>query len=757
MSSVRQTARPGKCPRMTATQCLRFGPESVAKYSRAFSKSVFLKEVGASLDSLESIIALTDDQKYCEKFVEVAAKRFESTFYVVSNRMKTRHVQSKSIQCPVLTVKDLFVNLKHIPSRSCVIFDNLWLIAHPFQGGLMEQILVSLPKQCVIVLASRPFSNITVFYHWLSNICQGSLRIIEAPFERCPLSYYALTEEPKQMRLIRNSALCIDALELRDAFSVTKNDFVSMNSIEWVIEELLSNGSGPVLVVVPCESYLSGKYESVNSDTENLEDVIAKFERNDKGVLFATVKVAESVFISAHSIVLASLLKYDGIECREMKPFELYHLIRSAGRVGIDTQGYVVAYLSKQLNEDHVLQALSADLPSLNPKFSVQFHSFLNGQFCDIKDMDDLANRTFNGFCQTQVLPILKDQLTCLESMRPPQDVSADCERIHEIETAISTLCTHPQNIRKLLINGRVVRVGLAFGESSWGVCYGSSLCGTVTVAMKNTENRRPNEDVDKCLVTVPISEVLSVSSAVTCLQYQEFEDTPFVIESDYPLYDGDELVVGRERLSRLHQALKDSIAKLEASVLSRWKEISETVSKIRYLAYKVETMSSDIGLGQHHEIARDLKKGHREGSDVILSVLQRVTVPNGMLLKTIIESGVVERSSPKEVALLLLLTGSHRAELGLNRKLPRELEEILSFAPDSGALLTAGALWCEEALPSTYENWTVACLFKRVARIAKCLHSVTADFGLSALAEKFGAAEKYVTSHPNFRGFFSK
>ena len=760
MSSVKHIARQGKVPRAVPAQGVRFGPESVAKYSKAFSKSVFQKEIEASLDIAESIIALTDDDRDCEMFVEAAEKRFESTFFVVSNRMKTRHVRSRTIKCPVLTVRDLFVNLKHVPNRSCVVFDDLWVVAHPYLGGLMEQILVTLPKQCVIVIASKPFSNITVFYHWLSSVHQNSLRIIEAPFERCPSSYYVLVDKPRQLKLVRNSALSVDVLELREALSAATDDFVSMDAVEWVIEELLANGSGPVLVIVPCECCVSDRYPFLTSKSGDIDDVIARFQSDDNSVLFVTIKVAESVVIPAQSVVITSLFKYDGIECREMKPFEFYHLVSAAGRVGVDTQGFVVTALMKQVNEGRFLQTLAADIPSLNPHFSMEFHSFLNCQFCDVKDMDDTASRTFNGFCQTQVVPILRDQLHTLEAAQAPPEVGAACVKIHELETAISTLCTHPRNIRKLLVNGRVVRVGLGFGESPWGICYGPSICGTVTIAMKGVENRRPLVDSgDKCLVTLPISEVLAVSSSVNCLQrqtLQEFDDSPFVLENDYPLYDGDDLDVGNERLHRLHVELRESLSALDSALAPRWREIAELVFKVQYLTHKIDSMSKHIGIGQPQKFADHLRGTCRQGSDITLSVLQKIPIANGLQLKEILESENLGSWSVRDVTLLLLSLGSKNTFLSTDTSIPDDLQHLIAFSHHA-SLLAVGSRWLSEQSETSFKSWTLACLFKRVANLSKHLHRVTTEFGSTAIAEKFHQVTKYVTSQTNFVAFFSK
>jgi hypothetical protein len=496
----------------SANITLRFGPESISKYARAFSKSVFHHEIASSISSRESIIALTDDETDAQRILRSASSTFPSTYFVVATRFR-RRLHSKA-PFPIFAVQDF--DLTSVPDGSCVVIEDLWLISNPTFGGYLEQILLLLGSQCILILISKPFSNISVFYHWFSNVRNSQPRVIEAPFERCPRSYFVLSETDSTLTLVRNSALPLDSLALADSLASVKPEFPRHDTISRAIDILIRADFGPVLVVVPSVCFFDRRYPSLSSQTVNYDEIVHNFQGDEHSVLYVTTKVADNLFIPTHSIIITSLLKYDGRISRELQPSEFYHLTRSTGRSGGDTQGFVVTSLLPGMALSFLTNTFLADIPWLTPHFSLNFCTALSCKASHVEDLDEFANRTCTGFCQSQVLPILRDQLMAIAQNLPPKEISDRCVRMAALETAISTLCTHPWNVRKLLTHGRMVRVRPPIAERPWGICFGVSTCGTVTLAMKGVVNRPRVDSGGHCLVTIPVSEVLAVSSVIT-------------------------------------------------------------------------------------------------------------------------------------------------------------------------------------------------------------------------------------------------
>jgi hypothetical protein len=647
-----------------------------------------------------------------------------------------------------VTLHDFYAGLADVPDGCCVVLDDLWLVSNPSVGGCVDQILMLLAGQCVLVLIAKPFSNIPVFYSWLSNVRPSQPRVIEAPFERCPPSYFVLSERPWQLTLVRNSALPLDTIALAHAMAAAMPGFCSEAAMTQTVDYLLANGLGPVLIVVPTKCCFPA---CITSKNRNIEDAVKKFEADDRGVLCVTTKVVESLFIPTHSIIVSCLFKFDGRVCREMQPSEFYHIVRSTGRPGVDTQGIVVTCLFPSMSLSFLTNTLIADLPWLIPHFQITSSVVVTARTCHVEDLDEFAVRTFSGFCQSQVLPILRDQLSHLSSSVPPREVGEVCLRMSSIETAISTLCTHPMNIRRLLVNGRVIRVRPPIAERPWGICFGSSTCGTVTVAMKGVLNKRRVDCEDNCLVTVPISEVLAISAIVKQiprqLLRQEVDRSPAALDLEYPLYDGDELVVGGDKLHQLHREWK-SLPKID----EKWREIAELVFKQSYVAVRVEVMSKPLkGRFRQPDLAAP-----QQFLDVMLRLGVVDFIAAASLLTMVTDWDEIEAIC----AWVVVIEGGVRREGAAVservRRLWRSLESVGEF--EDGCLETMAAVeeWIgEEVAKVAVESWTVGCIVKRIYRAVMELGAFERQNGRQEAADKLDRCKAIIAGCTNFLTYF--
>jgi hypothetical protein len=718
----------------SATLSLRFGPESISKYARAFSKSVFHCEIASSLSSKESIIALTDDETDVQRILHTAEALFPQTYFVTASRCRARLLSKWCSR--VLAAQDFWSAA--VPDGACVIVEDLWLISNPSFGCYLEHILLVLGSQSIVILISKPFSNISVFYHWFSGVRSSQPRVIEAPFERCPSSYFVLSEKDSELTLVRNSALPLDSLALTDSLARASTGFPSKDAVSGAIRLLLNADFGPVLVVVPSCGYFDRRYPCLSTLSDGWDHQIRIFQADERAVLYVTTKVAENLFIPTHSIIVTSLLKYDGRVCRELQPSEFYHLTRSTGRSGIDTQGIVVTSLLPGMSISFLTNTFLADIPWLTPHFSLNFCTALACRVTRIDDLDEFTTRTCSGFCQTQVLPILRDQLAAVAQNLPPREISDRCVRMAALETSISTLCTHPWNVRRLLTHGRVVRVRPPIAERPWGICFGTASCGTVTLAMKGIPNR---------LVTVPVSEVLAVSSVIAPIPRGLVKD----IEPDYPLYDGDELAFGRERLHALHREWRA----LELAISERWREVADLPLKQAYLQVRVEAMS------------KAAKRIRWDSSQIagfdreLIEVVLRLGIADGIALRAILASGVLEQLSDIGVACaVLVFLDRIGPEGGLGDGEVTEvwghLARIGQFDPAWRKAIASLAAWISSTEPSpAVEYWEGACRAKRVAGVLAGLEKFAREAGKKGVAERCAAGRAAILRAPGFAFFF--
>jgi hypothetical protein len=730
MSFQKAPPRAARSARNGSNLNVRFGPESISNYVRAFSKSVFHHEISDSVSAKESVIALTDDESDIRRIVAAAEVEFPSAYFVVASNFK-RKLLSRTAQicCPVVSLHTFYLNLVTIPDGSCVVLEDLWLISNPTLGSYLEQILMLLGPHCILILISKPFSNIPIFYHWLCSIRPAAPRIIEAPFERCPSSYFVLRDPPSEPRLIRNSALALDSLSLSEELFKCKPDFPSKAALDYVIANLLRANCGPILVVVPSVHHLDPDRLCLSSKSSDFSAVLAAFQSAETSVLFVTTKVAEGLFIPTHSIIITSFLKYDGVICRDLQPCEFHHLARSVGRSGIDTHGNVITALLPHLPLSYLTNTLVADIPWLTPHFTIDFSVMLNCVCCSVDDVDEFASKSFNGFCQAQVLPIFREQLASVASALPPKEIGDTCMSLNAIETAISTLCTHPLNLRRLLVKGRVVRIRPPIAERPWGICVGASMCGTVTIAMKGVADRSRNQDgKNYSLVTVPISEVLSVSSVVklqSSQSLQEFDPAHFLGDQDCDLYNGNELVVGNEKLRELHQELNATQKKLEPGLSAQWREIAELLLKQHYLKVKADAMSKPLGTARAYPPLPAALAADGE----MLAFIRRCEVSNVAILHSFIKNGNFGRWTPLQIlcALPIFVQKSEKGESGLPIcqevvDLWKELKQLHHFDAAILGVMANVQRWLTEKIEPEIAAWRIGSLVKRIGTIVKAL-----------------------------------
>jgi hypothetical protein len=258
---------------------------------------------------------------------------------------------------------------------------------------------------------------------------------------------------------------------------------------------------------------------------------------------------------------------------------------------------------------------------------------------------------------------------------------------------------------------------------------------------MKNVVNRPRVDSGGHCLVTVPVSEVLAVSSVVA----------PAPVEHECPLYDGDDLTFGGDRLHELHREWR----LLEAAAVDRWREIAELPLKQTYLQVRVEAMSQPLKRVAPPAQVAGFGRGLAE-------VVLALGISDGAALRAMLDRCVFERLTDAGVACAaVLLVDGVTAGSVLNGRdgeagaVWSQLAEVTQCDAASRAAMTRLMTWISVEATPAVECWEVACLAKRVARVLAGLEKWARADGRTAPAERFAAGRAAVMHAQGFALFF--
>jgi len=619
----------------------KYPPEVLINAIRAFNRQVFLHEVGSSVSQKESCVAITVDEEDSSEITRIASSVNKQTFLIVGSTYRKRFL-AMTQKIPVFTLKEAIMNIGTISDNSCIVIDNLWEINCLPNGPRLEQLIIVLGKLCTFVFVSKPISNLSFIVQWMTTLFSSSPKVIEAPIERTSVACFLLSQNPTQTRLVRNTALLVDSISLDYAIKGRFFDHPSPSSVYFAVDEFLAAGLGPVLVIFPTVSHLRNFLVEYPNSIPLISDVpidhimseISSFSISSDKIMLTTTKIAESIYIPAQTVVLSSQKKYDGHNWRDMEAVEFHHLSRCAGRSGIDPRGYFITTIHDGTSRSTMYNTLMTTAPSLSSVNNLNEITYLSSIFGRVIDMSSYMDKTFSCYSQVQRIPQIQEQITTLSSQIPPDSIAKKCLRLFDLETAITSLCTHPLNIRKLLVNGRAVRVRSIIGDRSWGICFGDAKCGTITVAMKGIPNRgRPVEDDEKSLITLPVHEIVAISDTISPLQRQqllEIEDSDTIISQNYPLYRGNDLKIGVDRLSSYHSEMQELLKSLEAPLNTQWSIFGELVVKHQVFRERIKVLEE------------------YEGSIILPSLSQRASLvkmtpskSNGVWEGIIISSGI--------------------------------------------------------------------------------------------------------------------
>jgi hypothetical protein len=263
--------------------------------------------------------------------------------------------------------------------------------------------------------------------------------------------------------------------------------------------------------------------------------------------------------------------------------------------------------------------------------------------------------------------------------------------------------------------------------------------------------NKRRVDCEDNCLVTVPISEVLAISAIVKQIPHQllrqEVDRSPAALDLEYPLYDGDDLVVGGDKLHQLHKEWK-SLPKID----EKWREIAELVFKQSYVAVRVEVMSKPLkGKFRQPDLAAPPQ---------FLDVMVRLGVVDFVATASILAMVPHWDDIEAICAWVVVVEGGVRREAAAVSETVRGLWNRLKSVGEfeEGGLGTMAAIeeWIgQEEANVAVGPWTVGCVVKRIYRLVVELGAFEKQNGRQEAADKLDRCRAMIAGCTNFRTYF--
>lgn len=775
MSLPRQFDRNGRIHQSGSRGSLQNNgrPQDSLNLVRTFNFSVFYREIKASLDLKDQIITITHDQSYPYRVAQIASQTFHTVFYIVANSLRRKSLENK-IQAVVMTIKQTAQFLSQIPNNSCIIIDSLWDINKDITGPQLEQIILILSKRCQFIYNSMPFANLQTISQWIFSFCGLAPKIIEAPIERNAVAHFIFSENPFQNRLFRNTSIFIDMLTVSEILDRCTPNMISNDGIFQEICDIKKLNLDPILVVFPSNGHLRSfakehpEYQTIydSYDLNQMTEQIEKFQSTSNGILLTTTKVADSIYIPAKSVVLTSLLKFDGHMMKTMTPCEVHQIVRCAGRPGIDPRGYFYTTLHPGMSKFDISSIFSTDLPVISSRFKITEEFFLTAIFSGVADFENYLCCLLGSFTVATRGPLLQDQINQISSQMPPDSIVEKVIHLMSLETSICTLETHPLNIKPLLVNGRVVRARSMLGDHAWSICFGGTVCGTVTLAMRGVPSRgRTIDNDEKCLITLPVHEIVAISKTINPLSRQQLtqiDDNDALIGKDYEYYDG-ELTYANEKYHMLLNEMQQIKSTLEPNLLQCWRQLAEVCIRHKLLKQKMKQINLQQPLSDLSKIRdSDYHIGLFPGASDMAAQKAFVVRSSGVFscyaLENAIENKFWEKLSDKESAAFIILCIGGEKYDEYTGYIPECVNSYMTQSgKDSSFFLNALALLDEENETNLLDTkaFEMACLLKKARKSANALFKAANQLNIPRFSQKMSNVVEIIKNSSLYREFF--
>ncbi len=337
-------------------------------------------------------------------------------------------------------LRNMLYSSKGVPEDLyCVVLDEIHFLEDPYRGAVWEEIILTLPKEILLVALSATVSNSDELNDWIISV-RGNNSQITRNTRPVPLKgHYLATEKNKSHRLVRIPVLKNGKPNSKGAIFKTVNRGKGRKfSYRWttprrseVVLELQKNQMLPAIFFIfsrkGCDdardamvrysyslntknesdravAYAENRIAVLSAEEKELLKVDTLLEGFKKGfashhagllplfkqtieelfsegllkVVFATETLAVGINMPARSVVIEKVSKFNGETHDILKPSQFTQLTGRAGRRGIDEEGHTLTCWSPFITFDEVVDLTTSKDFRLSSAFTPTYNMIAN-------------------------------------------------------------------------------------------------------------------------------------------------------------------------------------------------------------------------------------------------------------------------------------------------------------------------------------------------------------------------------------------
>ncbi|MDO5700282.1 MAG: DEAD/DEAH box helicase [Bowdeniella nasicola] len=324
----------------------------------------------------------------------------------------------------------LYQDAQDLADVRFVVMDEVHYLADRFRGPVWEECMILLPERVQVISLSATVSNAEEFGAWLSEL-RGHTEIVVSEHRPVPLTqhiligsrllplshpsdptrvnrqvYEAIGRPGRRRRRTRidrgrvvetleradllpaivfvfSRAGCQGAVDEHLAAGTSLTTAAQRRRIDEVIEGVCASLSAADRAAVGFENFRQAALAGIAAHHAGIlpvfkECVETLFSAGLLKVCYATETLALGINMPARSVVIESLVKWDGSEHVMLTPGQFTQLTGRAGRRGIDVHGHAIVCYDPRFDVDAVAQLASKRTYPLNSAFRPTYSMAVN-------------------------------------------------------------------------------------------------------------------------------------------------------------------------------------------------------------------------------------------------------------------------------------------------------------------------------------------------------------------------------------------
>ena len=347
-----------------------------------------------------------------------------------------------------------------IEKLGCAIFDEAHYFNDEDRGNVWESILIKLQKHINVVLVSATFPNMNEYAHWLAEVRQRDICLVEETKRIVPLIHHVFIDTDLRTIITNNNfdsntynQVMTDYNKIKKKRELAHKSYANINLIDKVINKMKEMNILQTLFFVfskrKCEEFASHvvqgllTHDEISEMEKIFESLFKKhkhtFETNNqyqfirlllrKGVcfhhaevipilkeiieilfakklikvLFVTETMAAGLNMPAKTVVFTGLKKRTDKNVRNLLPYEYIQMAGRAGRRGLDTVGHVIILpIYDLLPTNELYSMVNGRMDNISSKMKIDYSLLLKTLTCN--NFTEFINNSFYKLDQDKKL-----------------------------------------------------------------------------------------------------------------------------------------------------------------------------------------------------------------------------------------------------------------------------------------------------------------------------------------------------------------